>query len=359
MTSSDDSILTLDSVTKTFPTGPAGPFNRGLKTVAVDDLSLELYERDTLSLVGESGCGKSTTSRLLLGLETPDHGAVKFGGREIGSLDRRGRQRFRADVQAVFQDPASAMNPRHRVRDIVAEPLIASHTSAREASRRRVDGLLSEVGLGPEHARRFPHELSGGQRQRVMIARALAPSPRIIILDEPVSSLDVSVRAQIINLLSAVRDSHGVGYLLISHDLATVRSFSDRVAVIYLGRIVEAGEVGVIFTRPAHPYTVGLLSAALPTSRVKEQIILTPEVTRATAGCTFRSRCWLYATLGEPERCRIDRPPLQHVDGRHDAACHFSDMVSDRASEVVGALNARNNQIHTDSRGASIEEKGV
>jgi oligopeptide/dipeptide ABC transporter ATP-binding protein len=337
-------ILALDRVTKTFRTSAGSPFAPKLTTVAVDDISLTLTEGRTVSLVGESGCGKTTTARLLLGLESPDSGTVQFRGASLEDMSRSERKRYRAQVQAVFQDPRSAMDPRQRIRDIVAEPAVMTGRPSRASISEMVNAVLEEVGLEPQHAARFPHELSGGQRQRVMVARALVSEPSLVVLDEPVSALDVSVRAQILNLLLELQGRRGIGFLLISHDLATVRSFSDHVIVIYLGRVVESGTVEDIFRRPSHPYTIDLLRASIPVALGRDSISLSAGLERPTVGCPYRPRCWLNATLGQPEACETTAPVAQPLEPDdvpvHTVACHFPDDAYQRGGVSVLATMA-------------------
>jgi len=341
----DEEILRLEGVTKTFRTSAGSPLAAKLTTVAVDDVSLRLDEGCTVSLVGESGCGKTTTSRLLLGLESPDSGTVRFRGKSLASLSQADYKTYRAQVQAVFQDPRNAMNPRQRVRDIVSEPAVVTRHAGRSSIREAVLAVLQEVGLEPQHESRFPHELSGGQRQRVMIARALVSEPSLVVLDEPVSALDVSVRAQIINLLLELQRRRGIGFLLISHDLATVRSFSDHVIVIYLGRIVESGTVEELFRRPSHPYTIDLLRASIPAAIGRDTISLSAGLDRPTNGCPYRPRCAVYESLGGPEVCQTTPPlaePLRISElTEHRVACHFAeDAFQTSGASVLATMAA-------------------
>lgn len=302
-------------------------FSRETKTVrAVNDLNFEIGKSETLALVGESGCGKTTTTRLLLRLQDPTHGTISFDGQNIHDLKGPDLKRFRSRVQAVFQDPWSSINPRVRIRDFVAEPLIVNEKLTSGEIDRRVHEALDAVGLGPTHAQKFPHEFSGGQRQRIAIASAMVSRPDLVVLDEPVSGLDVSIRSQIINLLKDMQDEYGVSYLLVAHDLATTRYLADKVAVMYLGAIVETGETDQIFDAPRHPYTEALLSAALPSSpgEKREEIALEGEVPSPLSppsGCAFHPRC--------PKRvgdiCSSTFPELQaRADGRR-LGCHLYD----------------------------------
>jgi oligopeptide transport system ATP-binding protein len=289
---------------------------------AVDGVGFSVGAGETLSLVGESGCGKSTTARCLLRLETPTAGAVYFRGRDLATLAGSELRDYRAAVQAVFQDPWSSLNPRMRAGFIVSEPLVLNTTLGRRETAERAARLLAEVGLDPAAARSFPHEFSGGQRQRIAVARALALNPRVIVLDEPVSALDVSIRAQIMNLLKDLQATHGIGYVLIAHNLATVRYLSHRVAVMYLGEIVEEAAAGALFTGPRHPYTQALIAAARPSRPGEaERLVLPGEVPSPTApppGCRFHPRCPLAF-----DRCPVERPVLREVAPGHRVACHL------------------------------------
>ena len=300
---------------------------------AVDGVSLDIGEGETLSLVGETGCGKTTTGRMILMVEPPTAGDIRFRGKSVRDFDAKDMRTYRSSVQAVFQDPWSSLNPRMRILDIVAEPLQATKRATRREVKARVSQLLEEVGL-PLAGPRFPHELSGGQRQRVAIARALAPDPRLIVLDEPVSALDVSIRAQIMNVLKDLQRRHGVSYLLIAHHLATVRFLSDRVGVMYLGKIVEEGAARTLFDDPKHPYTKALIAASLANhpDANREEYVLTGEVpspAHPPSGCPFHTRCWLRSDLGNPERCATEVPELREMGATGAVACHFTDRVAE------------------------------
>ncbi|MEV0729705.1 dipeptide ABC transporter ATP-binding protein [Polymorphospora sp. NPDC050346] len=311
----------------TYPAG-GGLFNRGPDVTAVDRLSLTVTAGRTLGLVGESGCGKSTLARTIVGLRRPAGGEIWYDGQRVDHADAALRRRLTAEIQMVYQDPYSSLNPRKKVSFIVTEgwrahrDLVPRH----EWADRTVD-LLARVGLAAEVADRYPHQLSGGQRQRVGIARALALSPRIVVCDEPVSALDVSVQAQTLNLLADLREDLGLGYLFIAHDLSVVRHISDDLAVMYLGRIVETGPAAAVYDQPAHPYTRALISAA-PVPRPwaappRERIVLTGEVPSPASppsGCRFRTRC----PLAQP-RCAEVEPELRTVDGR-EVACHYAEV---------------------------------
>jgi len=298
---------------------------------AVDDVTVRLQEGQTLGIVGESGCGKSTLARCLARLLEPTEGAVRFRGQDITHWGRRRLAPIRTEIQLVFQDPISSLNPRKRVGQIVGTPL-RLHGMDRRAAERRVRELLERVGLNPEHVNRFPHEFSGGQRQRIGIARALAVDPRLIVLDEPVSALDVSIQAQVINLLDDLQDDFGLSYVFIAHDLSVVRHVSDWIGVMYLGKLVELSPAKELYVKPIHPYTEALL-AAIPIpdpseNRARERIVVggePPNPIAPPSGCRFHTRCPRATDV-----CRQVEPPLVEYAGGHVAACHHPMSVDEQ-----------------------------
>ncbi len=329
---SDRPVLSIRNLVKHFPVRGRGVLRRRIGDVhAVCDVSFDIYSHETLGLVGESGCGKSTTARTLLNLVPATSGEVRYEGTDIAALSRRKMQHLRRDLQIVFQDPYASLDPRIPVNEIVAEPLRIHGLYDKE----RVRELLATVGLRPEHGNRFPHEFSGGQRQRIGIARALALEPRVLVLDEPVSALDVSIQAGVLNLLKDLQAELGLSYLFVSHDLSVVRHDADRIAVMYLGKIVETARADDLFESPAHPYTQALISA-IPVpdphkERARKRIIVTgdlPSPVFPPSGCRFRTRCPKFAdqlTDNERQRCIEEPPELIDRGQGHPSACHYAE----------------------------------
>ncbi|MFJ7409658.1 ABC transporter ATP-binding protein [Streptomyces sp. NPDC098077] len=332
-----DPILQVRGLAKHYPLTRGVLLKRQIGAVrAVDGVDFDLYAGETLGIVGESGCGKSTVAKMLVHLERPTAGAIRYKGEDIAKLSGRALKAVRRNIQMVFQDPYTSLNPRMTVGDIIGEPYEIHPEVAPKGSRRqRVQDLLDVVGLNPEYINRYPHQFSGGQRQRIGIARGLALNPEIIVADEPVSALDVSVQAQVVNLLDRLQAEFSLSFVFIAHDLSIVRHISDRVGVMYLGRIVEIGSDAEIYDHPTHPYTQALLSAVPvpdPTARDhRERIILhgdVPSPANIPSGCRFRTRCWK-----AQERCELEVPLLavpaefRLVDtpARHDSACHFAE----------------------------------
>jgi oligopeptide transport system ATP-binding protein len=317
-------LLEVKDLKKYFPIR-GGIFSKTIGYVyAVDGVSFYLMEGESLGLVGESGCGKSTTARVILRLIEPTEGEILFDGKDVCKLDHKEMRSIRRNMQIVFQDPYASLDPRRTVEQIIEEPLNVFQVGTRKERQERVAYLLEKVGLSPEHARRYPHEFSGGQRQRIGIARALALNPKLVIGDEPVSALDVSIQAQVINLLEDLQKEFHLSYIIISHDLAVVEHICDRIAVMYLGRIVEVARDKVLYTSPLHPYTIALLSAVPVPDPVisKKRIILegdVPNPAQPPLGCHFHIRC-----PRKKEECKTIVPKLTEIEDGHFVACHFS-----------------------------------
>ncbi|MGW3633229.1 ABC transporter ATP-binding protein [Streptomyces sp. NPDC005122] len=330
--SNTNPLLDVTGLTKHFPVMGGFPFKRKIGAVqAVDGLDFQVAEGESLGLVGESGCGKSTTGRLITRLLEPTSGKISYRGQDITHAGRRQLAPVRSEIQMIFQDPYASLNPRQTVGKIISGPMEINGIKPAGGYEKRVRELLETVGLNPEHYNRFPHEFSGGQRQRIGVARALALEPKLIVADEPVSALDVSIQAQVVNLLQDLQRDLGIAFLFIAHDLAIVRHFSQRVAVMYLGKIVEIADREDLYDNPRHPYTRALLSAVPEATAdevpARERILLTgdvPSPLNPPSGCRFRTRCWK-AT----EKCASEAPPLVRIEGNregHLTACHYPEV---------------------------------
>jgi oligopeptide transport system ATP-binding protein len=335
-------LLEVDQLKVWFPITEGIVLERHVGDVrAVDGLSFRLRRGETLGLVGESGCGKSTTGRAIIRLLEPTAGSVRFEGTDLATLKDDELRKMRRRMQMIFQDPYSSLNPRMTAGGIIGEPLDIHNIGTRSERRERVRELLATVGLNPDFADRYPHEFSGGQRQRIGVARSLAVNPDLIVADEPISALDVSIQAQIINLLERLQGEFDLTYLFIAHDLSVVRHISDRIAVMYLGRIVELASSRDLNRTPLHPYTVALLSAIpIPDPVVesrRRRIILRGDVPSPAAppsGCRFHTRCWLRERLGNPEECVTIDPELRTLGTGHEVACHFAEDVDGSAEQL-------------------------
>ncbi|MFJ1876265.1 ABC transporter ATP-binding protein [Streptomyces chartreusis] len=352
---SGEPLLVVEKLVKHFPVKGGFPIRRTVGQVqAVDGIDLTVHVGESFGLVGESGCGKSTTGRLITKLVEPTSGRISYRGQDISHATRRQLAPIRSEIQMIFQDPYSSLNPRQTVGKIISGPMEINGVEPSGGREKRVRELLEIVGLNPEHFNRFPHEFSGGQRQRIGVARALALEPKLIVADEPVSALDVSIQAQVVNLLQKVQQELGIAFLFIAHDLAVVRHFSQRVAVMYLGKVIEVGDRDSIYTRPRHPYTHALLSA-VPEVNVageeaaqRERIRLAgdvPSPISPPSGCRFRTRCWK-----AQDKCATEEPPLIQISGNHDGhltACHFPEEPT---------IEARDEDIVLDPALAALEE---
>ena len=317
-------LLKVSNLTKHFPTAKTGPFTAGPVVQAVDNISFELGQGEALGLVGESGCGKSTTGRLITRLLEPTAGTIEFEGQDISKLSAGELRPIRTHLQMIFQDPYASLNPRHTVGTIVGTSFEINKIKPEGGVKKAVQELLEIVGLNPEHYNRYPHEFSGGQRQRIGIARAIALKPKFVVADEPVSALDVSIQAQVINLLEDLKREDGITIVFIAHDLSVVQHISDRVVVMYLGKIMEIADSNNLYSNPRHPYTKALLSAVPQADprveRTRERIILTgdlPSPMNPPTGCVFNTRCWKAKDI-----CRTSAPELLTV-GSSTVACHF------------------------------------
>jgi len=334
-----NALLTVNNLQVHFPITQGIIFQHKVGAVrAVDGVTFQVRKGETLGVVGESGCGKSTTGRAILRLNKPTGGQINFNGQDITSVKGDDLKKMRRNMTMIFQDPSASLNPRLTVGNIIAEPLIIHKIAHGKERQEMVENLLELVGLSKYYINRYPHEFSGGQKQRIGIARALAAKPSFIVADEPVSALDVSIQAQIVNLLEELQEQFGLTYLFVAHDLSVVRHISDRVAVMYLGKVVELAERDDLYDHPAHPYTVALLSAVpLPDPKVekkRERVILTgdvPSPVNPPSGCRFHTRCPLVQAI-----CKEQEPPLLDIGGGHYSACHFAqDVVNGKMATVA------------------------
>lgn len=336
MMEKQNALLQVEDLKKYFPIKGGIFGKKTLKHVkAVDGVSFDVKEGETFGIVGESGCGKSTTGRTILRLLEPTEGNIYFQGKNIATLTKNEMRKLRKDIQIIFQDPFASLNPRMKIQDIVEEPLINFGITDRSEREKRVLEVADQVGLTKAQLSRFPHEFSGGQRQRIGIARALISKPKLIIADEPVSALDVSIQSQVLNLMRDLQKEFGLTYIFISHDLSVVKHFCDRIGVMYLGKMVEIAEKNRLYENPLHPYAEALLSA-LPSShplQKKERIILkgdVPSPSNPPSGCTFHPRCFKYM-----DKCKTERPTLQQVEGQHSVSCHLYQEALASVGETV------------------------
>lgn len=319
-------LLKIEGLKKHFPTTTGGAFSKVKGTVkAVDGIDLEINPGQTIGLVGESGCGKTTAGRTILKLYEPTEGTIVFEGKDLAPLSAKEMKPYRSQMQMIFQDPFASLNPRQTVGSLIAAPFQIQGITPEGGVTEEVQRLMARVGLNPEHINRYPHEFSGGQRQRIGVARAIALKPKLIVADEPVSALDVSIQAQVVNLLEDLQDEFNMAYIFVAHDLSVVQHISDRVIVMYLGKVMEEADKHDLFSHPRHPYTKALLSAVpVPDpkiGRTRERIILKgdlPSPVNPPAGCVFNTRCWK-----AQDRCRTEVPQLMQIGTNHRIACHF------------------------------------